>query len=49
MPKGRMTIRRRPATQLAGDPMVTVDGRENRRVRLWELDIADSTRQCIGI
>jgi hypothetical protein len=33
-----MTIRRRPATQLAGDPMATVDGRENRRVRLWELD-----------
>jgi hypothetical protein len=43
LPKGRMTIRRSVATHLAGNPMIPVDGRENRRIRLWEFDAKPGT------
>jgi glutamine phosphoribosylpyrophosphate amidotransferase len=36
--KGRTTIRRRAPMQLAGNPMVPVDSRENRRIRIWDLE-----------
>lgn len=36
MPKGRQTIRRSGPNLT--DPMTPVDGRENRRIRLWDFD-----------
>lgn len=38
MPKGRQKIRRTDAPHLPGDPTRPVDGRDNRRVRLWDFE-----------
>jgi hypothetical protein len=39
-PKGRMTIRKSGSTFAATDPMKPSAARENRRVRLWDMDPA---------